>query len=323
MNKEYGGYLPLELNKGNTLYKGDDVVALNSGRYAIVYALIDAGWNAIYLPYYICGTVEEAIRKYLPKVNIKYYHVSKNLIPENVSLQENEGILWVNYFGIQPNYIVEQVVAQFSGQIILDNTQAFFCKPQKDAYQVYSCRKFIGTCDGSYVIHENISHRPLPTTTSSSHAMHLLESLEYGTNHAYPLNKENEERLSKQQMSAMSPLTAAILDSADYENIKAKRSANMTQLHQLLKIHNRLFIPGSAPVMAYPFLCDKPGLRESLTSLKIYIPKLWQETSTNRDASEWEHYLSDHLCALPVDQRYSTEDMYYIADQVFAFIREH
>ena len=34
MVKEYGGYLPLELSKGRPYYTGEDVIALNAGRYA-------------------------------------------------------------------------------------------------------------------------------------------------------------------------------------------------------------------------------------------------------------------------------------------------
>ena len=41
MEKEYGGYLPLELSKGRPYYTGDDVIALNAGRYAITYAIED------------------------------------------------------------------------------------------------------------------------------------------------------------------------------------------------------------------------------------------------------------------------------------------
>ena len=40
MVKEYGGYLPLELSKGRPYYTGEDVIALNAGRYAITYACL-------------------------------------------------------------------------------------------------------------------------------------------------------------------------------------------------------------------------------------------------------------------------------------------
>ena len=54
MVKEYGGYLPLELSKGRPYYTGEDVIALNAGRYAITYAIEDAGWKKIYLIFGMC-----------------------------------------------------------------------------------------------------------------------------------------------------------------------------------------------------------------------------------------------------------------------------
>ena len=44
MQREFGGYLPLELPHGQELYTGAGVLRLNCGRNAIVAALRDAGW---------------------------------------------------------------------------------------------------------------------------------------------------------------------------------------------------------------------------------------------------------------------------------------
>lgn len=323
MNKEYGGYLPIELPKGSAYYTGNDVVALNAGRYAIAYAVQEAGWDCIHLPYYICDTVETAIRESLPDIRIQRYHVDKNLLPDSVTLLPNEGLLWVNYFGIQPDHVIDEMVERFHGQLLIDNTQSFFTRPRKEAWQVYSCRKFFGVCDGSYVIHENIHRRALPQQFSSLHAAHLLHSLEYGTNYSYALNKENEERLCHCGMGAMSPLTTTILGAVDYSDVNRRRTENMEALHQILGPHNLLPISRPMPAMSYPFLYSGEGLREKLVQNKIYVPKLWEETSCNKDASPWEVFLSEHLCTLPVDQRYSIEDMNTIGNFVSTLIDEN
>lgn len=320
MTKEYGGYLPIELPKGCAYYHGSDVVALNAGRYAVVYALQDAGWRSIYLPYYICSTVEEAIRQCLPDICIHYYHIDEYFLPPRISLREEEGLLWVNYWGIQPKSLIDKVVSRFQGHLIIDNTQAFFTPPREAAYQVYSCRKFFGVCDGSYVIGKNISRHPLKSLFSSLYAVHLLHSLEYGTNYSYSLNKENEERLSQAGPSAMSPLTSAILDAVDYGHVLQTRRENMEALHQILAPYNQLHIQETAPAMAYPFLCSKKDLREILVQHKVYVPKLWAETAENKNASPWEVYLSEHLCILPVDQRYTNEDMNFIGNLVLKLL---
>ena len=55
VTREYGGYLPLELPKGQEYYRGEHVVALNSGRYAIVYALLDGDGSGSICPVICAG----------------------------------------------------------------------------------------------------------------------------------------------------------------------------------------------------------------------------------------------------------------------------
>ena len=152
MFKEYGGYLPIELSSGRPFYDGKNVVSLNAGRYAIVYAIEDAGWKQIWLPYYLCNTVADSIRICLPQVKIDYYHINEQLLPDLPFLSEDEGLLWVNYFGVQPESVIDQMVQRYGSHLLIDQTQSFFSRPRSKAWQVYSCRKFFGVCDGSYVI---------------------------------------------------------------------------------------------------------------------------------------------------------------------------
>lgn len=91
-------------------YDGKNVVSLNAGRYAIVYAIEDAGWKQIWLPYYLCNTVADSIRICLPQVKIDYYHINEQLLPDLPFLSDDEGLLWVNYFGVQPESVIDQMV---------------------------------------------------------------------------------------------------------------------------------------------------------------------------------------------------------------------
>lgn len=309
MRKEYGGYLPLELPEGSAYYQGDDVIELNSGRYAAVYALQEGKWKRIFLPYYICSTVEDAIKKHLPGTEIQYYHIDQRLLPCDTALKDDDCILWVNYFGIQEETQIDEIIRRYKGHLIIDNTQAFFAAPRNAVWQIYSCRKFFGVSDGSYAIHRGIAKRPLKQHFSSRSSVHLLQSLEFGTDAAYTISKENEARLDDCGIGLMSPLTRAIMNSIDYPSVYKKRLANAEALHRLLGKYNLLDVPNLTSVMNYPFLCRKEGLREALVENKIYVPMLWKEALENPCSSPWEKFLSEHLCALPIDQRYSTEDM--------------
>ena len=77
--QEYGGYLPLELMPLHSdlasLWSGvnsDNILALNSGRAAIYYALQMMKPEKIYIPHYICKSVGDVIER-LGIQSQKYY----------------------------------------------------------------------------------------------------------------------------------------------------------------------------------------------------------------------------------------------------------
>lgn len=150
----------------------------------------------------------------------------------------------------------------------------------------------------------------------------MLHSLERGTNYSYSLNKENETRLGFCGPSAMSRLTSGILSSVNYEQVQETRNKNLAALHRILSPYNEFPVFRSAPAMSYPFLWKEKQLKNALIQSKIYVPTLWTETLENPGSSSWERYLSEHLCILPIDQRYDTSDMEYIGNTVLNLISE-
>ncbi len=49
---------------------------------------------------------------------------------------------------------------------------------------------------------------------------------------------------------------------------------------------------------------------------KIYISRFWKHVLTNELANDFEKDLAEFLIPLPIDQRYETDDMDYIARMV-------
>lgn len=47
--KEYGGYLPFELRQGREYYSGENVVALNLARNAVIYAVMDGKYTFLFI----------------------------------------------------------------------------------------------------------------------------------------------------------------------------------------------------------------------------------------------------------------------------------
>ena len=63
----------------------------------------------------------------------------------------------------------------------------------------------------------------------------------------------------------------------------------------------------------YPLLLKNGHrIKQELIQHKIYVPTLWPNVLEETVPDTWEHFLTDNLVLLPIDQRYSEVDMKYI-----------
>lgn len=313
--KEYGGYLPLELENTGEFYQGKDVLSLNCGRSAIYCALISINPSKVYIPFYNCQSVRVAVEE--AGIEFEYYSIDEKFEPLNVILKYGECILWVNYFGIFSNEKVMKMVKYYKN-IIIDNTQSFYAKPYASAYNVYSCRKFFGVSDGAYLINEDLKPLNLKRSTSYKKSIQLLKSIDVGTNKGYEEYLFSEKHLFD-QVEKMSKLTKKILSSINYEKIKKIRTKNFQVLHQKLEKINELKVVieemNQVP-MVYPLLIKSKKMRNELIKNRIYVPQWWKYLIKEFDEIRYESYLSKYLLPLPIDQRYCEKDMIVISDLI-------
>lgn len=321
--KEFGGYLPLELYPGEEYYKKNekmDVLSFSSGKAAIYYALKESKVKAVHIPYYICGSVEK-IAEYAG-VEVKRYFIDIEFVPKNIEADDGEMVILVNYFGILHDKI-KKIYRNYSC-VMIDNTQAFFEEPilEKDVYNVYSCKKFIGVPDGGYLIGKKVNkecYQKLEQDYSSQNMEFCLTNLEYGTALGYQNKKENDKRFLK-QIRRMSDATRKILGSTNYGFVKERRIDNFKEIHRrlkgfnLLRLDDREFVP-----YYYPFLW-KRNIRKELVEKKVYVPTLWQELIEDKFEGTVEKEFSEKLSFLPLDQRYSRDDMAEICGRVMECI---
>ena len=68
----------------------------------------------------------------------------------------------------------------------------------------------------------------------------------------------------------------------------------------------------------YPlWIADGDRVRKRLLEQKIYIPTLWPDVLEQCRESDPEYGMAENILPLPVDQRYSREDMEYMAERLF------
>ncbi len=314
--KEYGGYLPFELSIGVPYHNwgSDRQINCNSGLTAIYCALKAIAPARVFLPHFICPTVDAMIASL--GIEVCRYFIGSDFRPKDICCSDEDCVILVNYFGVN-THIVEEYRRCFRN-VIIDNTQAFFAAPvfEDGVYNVYSCRKFIGTADGGYLIGKDIPELILEKDFSSHRAGFLLMQYEYGTNGAYKESLENYEQI-RNERRAMSILTERMLAAVDYDSIIAARQRNFQALHNNLSEYNKLDIcfRDYETAYSYPFMVEK-DIRQLLVERKIYVPFIWREKAVEQYQGKPEYELSRYICHLPLDQRYGVEDMEYISNTI-------
>lgn len=303
--QEFGGCLPLELLPTlNDPFAGISKWEFNSGRSCIYAALNSRKAEKIYLPFYLCPTVKSFLSE--RGVEIEEYHLDQQFLPKGITLGSNEMLLWVNYYGCMKESIIDQLTTQFDERLIIDNTQAFFCKPRLNAWNIYACRKFIGVPEGAYLVHEGLVQEHWGNYPVAWE--YLQKASNSSSNEAYKdyQKAENQFAFGLQNMSL---LTRQYLNAIDYAEIQNRRLENFLVLHAVLRKYNEYTDKidfTSKTAYMYPFLnCKNEIIRKELLTKKIYTPTWWKHMLDQPEITIAEKYLVKNLIPIPIDQRYT------------------
>lgn len=305
--KPIGGYFSLELPYGEEYHK--DAIRLNTGRNCLEYILRARGYKKVYLPYYTCEVVLEPFKKL--GVSYEFYHIDITLkIRDRFTLKADEALLYVNYYGLKQRY-VEQLAEKTGNRLIVDNTQAFYAKPIAGIDTFYTCRKFFGVPDGAYLYTDKRLEVEFEQDLSFERMASLTKRIDLGAEAGYGDFREVTKALVGQPIKRMSNLTQRLMQSIDYTRIAQQRRKNYIQLHSILGNCNTLSLPleEDAVPMVYPFLTPINGLREKLIEKKVFVARYWPNVLEWATKDDIEYLLAYQMQPLPIDQRYSEENM--------------
>jgi hypothetical protein len=249
-----------------------------------------------------------------------WYDVNEQLVvDENIRVNSDDWLLYVNYFGIC-NIKASELIQRFlPDQVVLDNSQAFFAPPLEEVLaSIYSPRKFFGVPDGGLLVSR--IQVPLPKmqdTGSFKRMSHLIRRLGGSPETGYADYQRAEDSLMELEPRRMSRLTERILSSVDFDNASKKRRENYLFLHERLGDENKFAanISHFTAPLCYPFLTSDAGLRDRLINNRIYIATYWPET-ISRVSDEWADRMVRKLLPLPIDQRYGQKEMQRIVSVI-------
>ena len=315
--KQIGSFIELELPRGREFYKGENNIArLNTGRAAIWHAFRLTGAEKIWIPYYQC----ESVRDFLLRkgCTVRYYHQDVTFTPIDIEAGENDAVLLVNYYGIMSQKRMSSLAEKYPHAII-DNSQAFFCRPLENLLNVYSARKFVGVPDGAYVIgrdaHFNVDE--YPQCYSSDTAGFLMKRIEYGCEgKAYEDRELNEARIDSEDAMKMSKLTRTLLDGADYEQNMERRRKNFIKADELFSginlLNAKMYFDEDTIPMVYPLVVEDDDLLKKFLDAKHFQGHWWKYITDELPADTFEHWLSRYVIPITIDQRYDENDLMHL-----------
>ncbi len=314
--REIGGYI--ELDRYSLPMLHETALALNTGRNCLKYLIKTRGIKKILIPYYVCDAIEDVCREC--NIDIRKYHVNKSFEPIVDDIETDEWLYVVNYYGQISLEYMQGLKNQFT-RVIFDQAQAYYAYPVPNSDNIYTCRKFFGVPDGAFLYTDQDITKELEQDCSWGSMDHILGRFEGLASDHYERYKLHEKMISTFSLKRMSKLTFNLLRGIEYDMFRIKRVQNYTLLNSMLGETNELnpVIP-RGPYM-YPLMVKNADkLRKKMIDVHIYVPVLWPNVLQYCDPDTDDYRLASDILPLPCDQRYSEDEMKYMADLILGSI---
>ena len=310
--QEIGGYIELDTYKLPMLHS--DGIKLNCGRNALAYLIETRKITKLLVPKFMCDSSDLVYKNY--NIEVRRYNIDINFKPIDLDLKDDEWLYLVNFYGQLSNDYIKGLKAKYQ-RVILDNAQAYFQEPIPGIDTIYTCRKFFGVADGAILYSDLLIERDLEIDESFKRMNFLLGRFERTASEFYSEYAENNDIFFNEPIKRMSKLTENLLHGIDYAYVKERRTENFRYLHEALKNVNKLTVIIPEGAFMYPLFIDNGAeIRKKLQAQKVYIPTLWPSVYEVCKVSELEYNMAKNILPLPIDQRYSRDDMMYIFNEV-------
>lgn len=293
IDRAIGGYFGMDPGTGvSDLPQG---VLLNSGRNALRHIVRMLDIQKIHVPYYVCPVVVDALEE--ERCAVERYALADDMLPAE-AFPKNDYVLYVNYFGVCGRK-VDFLTSRYPN-LIVDCAQAYYARP-KGLASFSSPRKFFGVPDGGVAY--GVVSADYASDVSDVRKGHLIERRDNGaTPLGYELFRKAEASLDGAELLAMSSFTKSCLGMVDVQEARRRRLENFAYLKSHLPTAFPIACSEDDVPMVYPYITDDAGLRARLIENEIYVPSYWPGVIHCND-------LRQRIIPLPVDQRYSEEEM--------------
>lgn len=318
----------------------DDWQLYRSGRDAMKAAARIIGGRRVLLPALCC---ESMILPFAANgYDVDFYRLNPDLTGDEAYVREKltDGtvLLYMRYFGVRPftdefllslresvrgitliedrthDVIVPRGEERFAPDAVLASLRKWAALPEGGML-----RTGMGSCAADADARFGDTRREVMEMK-----MRYLETWEPELKKEFLNKLHSAERLLDEsgKPCGMSAEYEALLRCIDFTALLAKRRANIARLKERLAALDgtRLRFLSEHPeesTLYFPVYLENRGdIQRAMAQRGVYCPVIWPEPEAARGACEVSKYVTEHMLALPCDQRYTPEDMDFIADTI-------
>ncbi|MBO5919686.1 MAG: hypothetical protein J6Q34_04265 [Bacteroidales bacterium] len=331
---------------------GREICYLRSGREALLAVALDCMKDTnlvLLMPAYCCWSMSAPFEKAGWKV--VYYRLTKDLTVDmsymGMLLEEYNpsAVLTMNFFGIASTREAISHIKNCDPNITVIEDFSHSTFSIKDIfddevdYYVSSIRKSVGVCDGSIILSRKklgIQADPYIEEFSASRknaqtlkGQYYFSKSEEDKSAFLSMLRNGEEVLNQfDSVRALSPLAAEMLKMINGESIAYARRENMKHLVSLLEgkicMPENIRLSFEGAPFSLPIIVENQSLiQKKLAENCVYAAVLWPLSDEAGKVCENSLYFSEHMLSIPIDQRYSWDDIEDMAKIILKVVNDN
>ncbi len=313
---------------------------VRDGRQAIKLVLLwikNVQEKKCYLPAYLCHSILQPFKEMGLKI---HFYEHKHPLIQNIDEDTcNSVIVIIDYFGTE--FFVDKRIRTLLEQgnsVIVDITHSILDTARtklrhENLYYISSLRKTFPIPDGAVIFHSHnhsgtsmdylLDYVPMldAMVLKSLYLNGTIRSLNV---HSFDFKKlylslhaAYEERKDQHviQVSQIPFISIMILSSLTFDTLLEKRRQNILAIYEKIS-DDDIFLFSHRDIKS-PFMLPlylrnnrrREMVKRVLIRNNIYPPIHWNVKGLIPETFEYEHHLSSSILSIPIDQRYSVEDM--------------
>ncbi|MCT4616240.1 MAG: hypothetical protein N4A49_15385 [Marinifilaceae bacterium] len=300
-----------------------DVYFTDTGRSSLRLLLRSQKINHVQIPQFLCPIIIDILVQ--EGVKYTFYSLDKNLQIEESSLNfKSDALYIINYFGVRhkqisKKYLESKIVIEDSVfNIEIENSQ------NAEKWFGYNSFRKVSNCVEGSIIKTNLD---INQTLIENKFADFIENRYMAKNYKYRFIKSRG--VEENVYLNLANKSEKILDSQNLiYSISQKGLYFINQLYsksefeKCCKLDNYIILEkklipilnSSKDANFFVFKDSNPqGLKSYLRKFNIFLPGFWP------NSYEIENNFYDELVAIPIDSRYSVEDMNFILDKIIDF----